>query len=289
MSNILNEIAGKRLLVIAAHSDDESLFAGGMLLQAKPASLAIAIVTDTAFVNGVLPERDQTTLALSEQARIAARLDAMHSVRDRLGAAMYLLGCQNFRLPGFVQDETEAVTIRSRTWRQIDALCERDSPDIVLTHPARDVDHPQHYAVHEAVKDSWHGPLWHFGLPYSSAIVGTPGGNALELWRYPHANPAAYQQTKAQAQANMRDGWTVRLLCTSRYYFDGPGPLRIEPDEVARLRAATSAVPIDWKEKKALLSFYDGAGHPSGKWRPWEADLYEPYCAEAGEYFQKVR
>ncbi|RKR74843.1 PIG-L deacetylase family protein [Frondihabitans australicus] len=163
-----------RLVVVAAHPDDETLGAGGLLAAAVARGLevSVAIVTDGAAADPTAGPDRRDALA-RERA-------------DEARAALALLGVDDVRLLGFadggVREERAAVSDALDTLLASDVAPAR----AVVVAPWRGDGHRDHRVVGEIVDDLaarrawtvWAYPiwLWHWGAPERPEVPWTSLG-----------------------------------------------------------------------------------------------------------------
>jgi LmbE family N-acetylglucosaminyl deacetylase len=119
-------LRGQRVMVLAAHYDDEALFFGGLLLaaQAVAKSLTIAVLTDVSACN---PPRTPQEVA-REPYRRNMRLGAFARVCQEVGATGIHL-----RLPQIAECKDRHATTALAEWVLLDALADYE-PSVVVTH-----------------------------------------------------------------------------------------------------------------------------------------------------------
>lgn len=126
---------GRKILVIAAHPDDEVLGCGGTLalVADQGAQIHVAFLADGVFSRGTASGRD---------AELAARRAAAQKACDVLGVRSVSFG----DFPDNRMDSVELLGIV----KFIEALIAEYRPDTVFTHHAGDVN-VDHRRIHEAV------------------------------------------------------------------------------------------------------------------------------------------
>jgi LmbE family N-acetylglucosaminyl deacetylase len=126
----------RRILVVAAHPDDEVLGCGGTLAKFAAAGSAVNV----SFMSDGVTSRpaDSDTHQREREARKAAAM--------RAGA---ILGVQNLTFGVFPDNRMDSVALLDIT-REIEDLIAKIRPDTVLTHHAGDLN-IDHRRVHEAV------------------------------------------------------------------------------------------------------------------------------------------
>jgi LmbE family N-acetylglucosaminyl deacetylase len=159
-----------RVMIVAAHPDDEVIGAGGQFPDLAP-GLLIVHVTDGAPLN---PADAEAAGFSSRQDYAAAR----HHESTMAGALAGVDSSQYVRIG--VTDQRAGFDLEGLTKTLAD-LFERERPDIVLTHPYEG-GHPDHdataFAVHAAAHLSGVERLWEF-TSYHSGERGLVTGQFL--------------------------------------------------------------------------------------------------------------
>lgn len=126
---------GRKILVIAAHPDDEVLGCGGTLalLADQGAQIHVAFLADGVFSRGTASGRD---------AELAARRAAAQK-------ACNVLGVRSVSFGDFPDNRMDSVALLDIV-KFIEALIAEYCPDTVFTHHAGDVN-VDHRRIHEAV------------------------------------------------------------------------------------------------------------------------------------------
>lgn len=125
----------ERILVVAAHPDDEVLGCGGTLalLAGRGAQLHVAFLADGVFSRDSVPGQEEEL----EARRAAAR------------KACDVLGVQSVSFGDFPDNRMDGVTLLDIV-KPVETLIVRHRPDTVFTHHAGDVN-IDHRRTHEAV------------------------------------------------------------------------------------------------------------------------------------------
>lgn len=129
---------GKRVLVVAAHPDDEILGCGGTVLR----HIVEGDVVHTMIMAEGLTSRDETRDADGR----SAELSALHTQAERSATFM---GVEKLILHGFPDNRMDEVVLLDVV-KKIEAEVEAFRPEIVYTHHAGDVN-IDHRIVHDAV------------------------------------------------------------------------------------------------------------------------------------------
>ena len=129
---------GKRILVVAAHPDDEVLGCGGTVLR----HVAAGDVVHTMIMAEGLTSRDETRDADGR----CAELSALRTQAERAAAFM---GVEKLILHGFPDNRMDEVALLDVV-KKIETEVEVFQPEIVYTHHAGDVN-IDHRIVHDAV------------------------------------------------------------------------------------------------------------------------------------------
>ncbi|WP_308639710.1 PIG-L family deacetylase [Paenibacillus silvisoli] len=163
MSN-LGMLAGRKLLAIFAHPDDESFICGGTL--AKYASLGVEITLISA-TRGEMGRRMGNPPYLNRE--------TMPEVREKeLKEACEHLGIRHLTFLD-IRDKTVEFTAFEALVARTGRFIEEIKPDIVLTFHERFGGHPDHCAIGRAATEAWR----RFGTPRSS-LYFISYGNELE-------------------------------------------------------------------------------------------------------------
>ncbi len=137
-----------RVLVVAAHPDDETAFAGGMIAKYAAEGHDVHVLFTTRGEGGEMGEPPQTT---------REQLGAVREAEAR--AAIGALGAQQVSFLPFVDpvvgpDDTlyHIDATLEQFSRSIAEVMERYQPDVILTHGSNgEYGHPQHIFTHQAV------------------------------------------------------------------------------------------------------------------------------------------
>ncbi len=129
---------GKKVLVVAAHPDDEILGCGGTVLR----HIAEGDVVHTVIMAEGVTSRDETRDADGR----SAELSALHTQAERAAAFM---GVEKLILHGFPDNRMDEVALLDVV-KKIEAEVEAFRPEMVYTHHAGDVN-IDHSIVHNAV------------------------------------------------------------------------------------------------------------------------------------------
>lgn len=164
--------AGRTLLLVTAHPDDESFGPGGTVARYADAGVRVVLVCATLGEAGKAGDPPVCTPEELPEVR-----------RRELEAAARVLGIAEIELLGYRDRELERVDPREAVARLLDAF-DRHRPDVVLTFPPGGISgHPDHRAVsawtEEAVRrwrrDGAGAPrLYYFTAPAYFRLTGTP-------------------------------------------------------------------------------------------------------------------
>lgn len=129
---------GKRILVVAAHPDDEVLGVGGTILRHARRGDKVKILLMAEGLTSRAPQRDVKGFQ--------AELDALHQNVQRVAKA---LGAESIGLSNFPDNRMDHVDLLDVV-KVIEGAIDEFSPEIVYTHHAGDVN-IDHLQTHNAV------------------------------------------------------------------------------------------------------------------------------------------
>ena len=147
----------KRIVAVAAHPDDETAFAGGMLARYAAEGNEVWIVAVTRGEGGEVgdpPLCGEAELGVIREAELRAAAAAL-GARD-----VVFLGFVDPRIPVGAEGRPIDATLAELA-AALHAALARLQPDIVLSHGSNgEYGHPQHIFTHQAVRsvlDQWTG------------------------------------------------------------------------------------------------------------------------------------
>lgn len=124
----------RRILVVAAHPDDETLGCGGSMARFAACGLAVRVVI---LGEGLAARQD------------AIAKEAFAALREDCGRACSLLGAPGPRLFAFPDNRFDTVPLLDIV-KVVEAECDAFGPDLILTHHTGDLN-MDHVLTHRAV------------------------------------------------------------------------------------------------------------------------------------------
>jgi N-acetylglucosamine malate deacetylase 2 len=173
----------KKLLLVTAHPDDETICAGGTLALLARRGVAITILCSTRGEGGVCGD---PSLCLPQ---------GLGAVREReLRCAAAALGVSQVLFLGYVDPPVGPGNLLRAATDDLDefasrirAVVERVRPQVVLTHGSNgEYGHPQHGMTHRAVKTALAGPR---SVALYTFAAAAPAGGYFGAFRNPDDPP----------------------------------------------------------------------------------------------------
>jgi LmbE family N-acetylglucosaminyl deacetylase len=239
----------RRLLVVAAHPDDETLAAGGLVALAGRAGLAVDVVvaTDGAASHPDSPTHTREQLAVRRAREVTA---AVHALAP--AAQLHLLG-----LPD--GDLAEHVALLAE--RVVDLVGTRGGETLLVATWQGD-GHPDHEAAGAAARTAawrtdatlWQSPLWLWSwggpedLPWETAHLVPLPADVVRL-----KTEAVAQHLSQVAPLSERPGDETLLAPAFLEHFRGDAELHLEvaPDRSSPFDALHLALPDPWEVRSS--------------------------------------
>lgn len=220
-------LSQRTIVFVHAHPDDESLLTAGTMARAHAEGLRVVLVVATDGAAGLTSSSMSSRLALRRSAELAASADALN-VDDVVTLGYADSGLHGETPSGFVHEDETVVAQR------IAQVLTDHAADIVVGYdPSGGYGHPDHQAVHRAVRSAVDRLTRPVDL-FEVTLPREPIAAAVRLAVLLHLTPSDFDPSTFEHAWTPRDGITHRV--DVRRYL---------PQKVTSLRAHASQASSD--------------------------------------------